>query len=324
MVPSSDSGVESPDDRSSATFSRHVSRVTDRFDALLPFAAVPFGLSIVDVEKFRRALDPAPGSFSINVEFAFPTPLLDLWGFVEPPPSATRGDAVRSAAGTRGGLDRGPMTGPTDTGGAEVAVETPLEPVALPLEAIDAGLLGWIGTVLLAYAVVAAVIAAGYLGGIDRRLRDEPAAPLACVVRYAPRFLAYYVLAVGAFAFLAALLVVAPPLLLLAFPAALAVGYLFYAVPFLFVVDDARLLEAFRRSHGLALEGGPYVRFAVGHVIAAAVTSFLLSIAVSVGGAGVLLALVVATPLALVLTAATVSFLQELAASDGIETVGGV
>lgn len=324
MVPAPGDDGEDANARPSASpFSRHVSRATDRFETLLPFAAVPFGLSVLEVEKLGRALDPAPGSFSINLELALPSPLLDLWGFVDPPP-AGRGGSEPPVGSPSESLGRGP----TDStgGGPEITVETPFETVAMPLEALDVGLLGWFGTLFVVYAVLASGVSAAYLGGIDRRLRNEPAAPLACIVRYAPRFLVYHLLAFGAFAILAAVLVAAPPLLLLAIPAALAVGYLFYAAPFLFVVADDGVLEALRRSYGFALEGGPYLRFAGGHVVVAALASFALSVAVSVGPVGVVVALVGATALAVVLTAATVSFLRELVAAGGVgsEATGGV
>ena len=301
-------------DRSSA-FSRHVGRVSDRFDALLPFAAVPFVLSLLEFENVERALDPDPGSFSLNVEFAYPTPLLDLWSFVDPPPAG----GGRSGGSTA--IPARPADHGTTRGGTDVTIETPLETIALPLEAVGVGFAAWLGLALLVYAAVSAVIAAGYLGGIDRRLRDEPAAIGDCVLAYASRLFLYHLVVFGAFALALPLLVVAPPLLLLLVPVVIALGYLFYAVPFLFVVDDAAFLEAFRRSYALGLEGGSYFWFALWHVVVAAALSILLSIVVSVGGPGFLLALFVTPPIALVLTAATLSLVQELA--DGGDATTG-
>ena len=303
-------------DRSSP-FVRHVGHVTDRFDALLPFVAVPLLLSVLEFETVRRALDPGPG-FSINLEFALPSPLLDLWSFADPPPAGSHTDSSHGGGSSvvpGGPTDRG-TTG-SAAGGTDVTIETPLETIVMPLGDVGVGILGWLATALLVYAAISAVISAGYLGGIDRCLRGEPAAILACISEYAPRLFLYHLAVFAAFVAVLPVLAVVPPLVVLAIPVVIVLGYLFYAVPFLFVVDDAAFLEAFRRSYGFALEGGPYLRFALWHVAVAVVASILLSIAVSAGGVGFVLALVVAAPLALVLTGATVSFVGELAGGDG-------
>lgn len=306
--PDADAVTDGSGERSSPTFSRHVSRVTDRFDDVLPFALVPFALAVIEFGSVRRALDPSARGLSINVEFALPTPLLHLWSFVDPPEPSGPTDL-----GPGAGPPIGDPSGTTASSGVDVTIETPFETVALPLDAIGTAASGWIGAVVLAYAVLAAVVAAGYLGGIDRRLRREPASIAACVVAYAPRLFAYYLVVFGAFLALVPFVAVAPPLLVLAFPAVIVLGYLFYAAPFLIVVDDAGLVEAFRRSYGFAVGGGPYFGFALGHVLVAAGASVVLSIAVSVGPVGFVVALLAATPLGLVLTAATVSLVQELA-----------
>ncbi|MDQ2050903.1 hypothetical protein RBH26_10455 [Natronolimnohabitans sp. A-GB9] len=296
----------------SPTFFDHVGRVVDRFDALLPFVVVPFGLSLLEFENVRRALDSA-GGFSLNVEFAFPTPLLDLWSFADPPPATGRAGPSTGVPG-----DHGP-TDPTGAPGSDITIETPVETIAMSLEGVGIELLTWLGLALLAYAAISAVVAAGYVGGIDRRLRGEPAAILECVVAYAPRLFLYHLVVFGAFVAVVPFLVVAPPLLLLAVPVVIVLGYLFYAVPFLFVVADAGFLEAFRRSAEFGLDGGSYFWFALWHVVAAAGISIVLSVLVSAGAVGFLLALFVASPAALVLTATTVSFVQALT-DDGGET----
>ncbi len=94
------------------------------------------------------------------------------------------------------------------------------------------------------------------------------------------------------------------------FPVIIVVGYVFYPVPFLFVVDDAPFREAFRRSVRLTTAGGPVLSFAFWHAVAGAVVSAVLSVLVSSGGGGFLLALLVSAPVGVLLTAATVSFFQ--------------
>ncbi|WP_436346587.1 hypothetical protein [Natronorubrum sp. FCH18a] len=322
-APSSDPdaapGAGGLDDRSWA-FTRHVTRIVDRFDDLRPFVLVPFVLSVFEFESVRRTLDSGRSDFSINVEFALPTPLLDLWSFVDPPDPASAERVPEPAVGPGDGPRHTEPTGSTGSGTTDVTIETPFETVVLPLEPVDGATVAWLGVALVLYAVTAAVIAAGYLGGIDRRLRGEPAAIVPCIVRYTPALLLYYLVLFAAFAGLVPFLVAAPLLVLFVIPLVIVLGYLFYAVPFLMVVDDAEFLEAFRRSAQFALEGGPYATFALGHVAVAVLVSIGLSMVVSTGGiASVAIALVVAAPLAFVLTAATVSLVQELVGVDGFE-----
>ncbi|AEH35992.1 hypothetical protein [Halopiger xanaduensis] len=304
-------------DRSSDAFSRHVSRVTDRFDELLPYAVVPLVLSLLEVGKIERVLDPHRTSFS--VQFSLPSPLLELWSLVDPPDPASTGSSTTTGWDTGAPFEdtggAAPVGGPTATG-PEITIETPVESIVLPVDAVGSVQLAWLGILLLAYGVIAAAVAAGYLGGIDRRLRGEPAVLLACVVDYAPRLFAYYLVVFAAFLALLPIALIAPPLLLLGVPLVLVLGYCFYAAPFLLVVADAGVLEAFRRSYGFATAGGAYFWFALGHVLVTAIVSIVLSVLLNGGIVGFVIALLVASPVGLVLTAATVSLCQELVDGD--------
>lgn len=285
----------------------HVSRIGDRFDELLPFALFPFLTTLLNVQNVRAALDPATGGMSFNVQFAFPSPFFDLWSLVDPP----------AAAGSA------PNTIVSD--GTDVTVDSPI-----PLDVIGSVSTSWtllIGVtlgLLVVYALLFAVLQAVYVGGIDRRLRGESFAPGALVVRFAPRFFAYTFVVFGAILVMVPIVLVAPILILLAIPTMLVLGYLFYATPFLFVVEDAGVVEGFRRSYRYALDGEAYLWFGLWHLGVSAVASLGLSVLVNAGPVGFLLALTVATPLSLVLTAATVSFLQELTAAKpgGRRTAG--
>ncbi|KMT45811.1 hypothetical protein EL22_27365 [Halostagnicola sp. A56] len=282
---------------------------------------VPLLTALLNVSSVGRTLAPNRG-FSINLEFAFPSPLLDLWSLATPP---------EPAPASTGGVYGSPATGPTSPtggsgfsgggptpGGTDLTVDTPFGIVAGSLESVGLAIVPLIIIGAIVYVVFLGVLEAIYVGGLDRRLEHERIEPVACVLRYAPRLVLYNLLIVGGFAVLVPVLLVAPPLLLLAFPVLILVAYLFYAVPFLFIVDDARFLEAFRQSHRMAIDGGAYFWFAVWHAVTAVVASIILSILVSIGGpVGLLVALGFATPLGLVLTAATVSFLRELVELEG-------
>ncbi|QLG50046.1 hypothetical protein [Natrinema halophilum] len=318
--------ADGSEDGGSRPFIRHVSRVIDRFDDLLAFALVPLFATLLDVEKVRRALAPAGRGASINLEFAFPSSLVTLWRFAtpQPPPAATTQPSREELFGSPSFGDTPGESAPTggspparysDTGGTDVTIETPVETIRVPLEAIGAEMLGWIALALVAYAVLQGLLMAGYVGGIDRRLRGEPVAIASCLVTYAPRFILYNLVGFGAFLVVLPVFILVPPLVLLAVPVIFLISYVFYPVPFLFVVDDTPFIDAFRQSARLTTAGGPVLRFGVGHLLTAVVSSVILSLVLRLGGLGFLLALLLSTPLALVLTAATVSFFQE--AIDG-------
>ncbi|TYL39849.1 hypothetical protein CV102_06095 [Natronococcus pandeyae] len=315
--PGSEGLPGTPRDERPHSFPWHVSRVLNRFGAILSFALVPLLTSLFPLENVARALEGARG-MSINLEFALPTPLLDLWTFADPP-EPTPGTEPRDTAVDPGtGIESRESTA-SSGGQFDLTVDTPLETVVLPLEGAGLEIGAWLAFVLVAYAAVAAVLAAVYVGGLDRRLRGEPAAVPTCVAAYGPRFFAYNLLVYGAVAALVPFVLLSPTVLLLAFPALVLLAYLFYAVPFLFVVADAGVLEAFRRSYGFAVGERTYLTFALWHVGVAVVSSLVLSLSVSAGGAGFLFALVVAVPLALVLTAASVSFVRELVETEAVE-----
>ncbi|ARS91757.1 hypothetical protein B1756_08785 [Natrarchaeobaculum aegyptiacum] len=278
---------------------------------------VPLALSLLNLENVRRTLDP--GGVTINLEFAFPTPLLDLWSLADPPPPAPDSIPVGDAGpGTGGGDPFDEARAGGQPAGSEHTLEVPLYG-KIPLEAVGPELAGWFGLVLVGSIVLYAAVAAGYLGGIDRRLRDERGSTLESLIRYTPSLLGYYALVFAAFA-----VALVPPLvagiagLIVVFPLILLVGYLFYAAPFLIVVDDASLPASLRRSYAFAVGGGAYLAFAVWHLLFAAVASLPLSLVVSLGGAvGLAIAAPVAAVVGLLLTAATVSLVQELVAWEG-------
>lgn len=327
MVPSPGDANESETGTSDRpnSFGWHVSRVADRFVDLLVFALVPLLTALSNTGNVRQTLSQYRG-FSINLEFAFPSALLDLWSLTTPPepaPEIGTDDLYGPPTG-------GPTDGPTGTasptgleeqtgpGGTDLTVDTPFGIVADSLEPIGLAIIPVIVIGALVYVVLLAVLQAVYVGGIDRRLETNRIEPIACVLRYAPRFVLYNLVILGGIALLLPILLVSPLFLLVVFPAMFVLGYLFYAVPFLFVVDDARFLEAFSRSLEFAIGNGSYFWFAVWHVVTAVVASFVLSILVSIGGPiGLILAIGFATPLGLMLTATTVSFLHELVELEG-------
>ncbi|WP_229504736.1 hypothetical protein [Natrinema versiforme] len=255
---------------------------------------------------------------------------MTLWQLADPPepPAVTTrsgyGEPFSGGPGEPAPTGGSPgSVGSTGAGGTDVTIETAVGTVEMPLEALSMGMLGWIGLAIVAYVTFSGILMAAYVGGIDRRLRGEPIAVGTCIATYAPRYILYNLVVAGAFLLVFPLFVLAPPLILLAIPVIVALSYVFYPVPFLFVAADASLLEAFRRSADLTTAGGQVLSFGLWHLVAAVAASLVLSLLVSAGGAGFLLALCVSAPLSLVLTAATVSFFREETEDEGTASAGG-
>ncbi|WP_090383891.1 hypothetical protein [Natronobacterium texcoconense] len=299
-------------------FFRHVSRVVDRFGDLLPFLVVPLFTTLLEFDAVRRAVTGAGRGFSIEFNFQFPSPLLDLWTFTDPPePAPELGSPGTDGGGFGDSLGSPPAGSGPEPGGDIVTVDPPHQAGSVPLESLGLEFFGLMLAILVGHALVYSVVSAIYLGGIDRRLRNEPVAVVDCVRSYAGRFLAYFAVIFGAFLLAIPILLVQPLFALLAIPAVLVAMYLFYGVPFLFVAADASVLEAFRNSYRLGLAGGSYLRFGLWHFAVVLVVSPVVSFAVTSGGAvGFLFGSVVVVPLSLLLAAATVSFFDELVDRD--------
>ncbi|WP_254762663.1 hypothetical protein [Natrinema marinum] len=315
MAPAPDGSpppTDGSDDDRPHSFSWHADRVVDRFGELRILALVPLLVTVLNVEAVRRTVGSAGRGFTVGVKFLFPAPLSSLWTFTDPPaPAVPFRDERRIGDSTVGAVQ--PETTPRRRSGfgTDVTIQTPIENVELPLEAIGVELGARIGLLVVAYAVISGILMAAYVGGIDRLLRGNPVSVPACVTTYAPRFVLYNLVAFAGFLLLIPAVAMGPVGLVLAFPALLLVGYLFYPVPFLFVVSDAPFLEAFRRAVRLTGAGGPPLRFALWHLAAGVAVSLVLSLLVNLGVPGFLFALGISAPVALLLTATTVSFFQE-------------
>lgn len=173
---------------------------------------------------------------------------------------------------------------------------------------------------LAVLVVIQAALAAGYLGGIHQSLRGRDLDFVGAVSRYGASILGYQALvfAVGlvSVVFAAGGLRGAGVLvLLLALPAYLALGYLFFATPYLVVARDLALADALGRSYAMAVEGGDYLDFAWKYLLVVLLLS-LVGTALVVNGRlpGILAGAVLAAPVGLALDAATLAFLDDYAA----------
>lgn len=253
-------------------------RLSDGVDdalAHLPLAIVPLVLAALDADKIRSVL--AFDGVHVGVRFTLPASVLSVWSFVSVP--------------NGGGVDAG------------VPPSVLRNPSVLVLA---------IGGLL-----VSSALSAGYFGSLADALADDPYRFAAHVRGYLPAFLV----------FSAAPVVLLSPLVLLAgTPSGLGVvvvglalvgvavaTYLLYATPYLLVLRDTDLLSAVRASYALAVDGGPYLSYAVGFALAAGVVSTVISaFVVSVPVVGLVVGLPTGAVLGLAGNLATMRFVADI------------
>lgn len=171
---------------------------------------------------------------------------------------------------------------------------------------------------LLVGVLVQAVLTTVYVPRVVERVRPGrgEAAVSAALSRYFAPLLAIGLVnaAIGIGLVLAAL--VAGPLVLLAIPVVLALGYALYAAPFLVVVAEESAVDALARSVDLAFEGGPYASYGLRYLGFVAVVSIPVSTVVRFGVGPLALAAVATAPVAAAVTGATAAFVTDLVDGD--------
>jgi hypothetical protein len=121
--------------------------------------------------------------------------------------------------------------------------------------------------------VVTSALEAGFLGALDGRLDGRPPDFVGGVRTFTVRVLGVNLVRLGVVLVALPLLVV-PPVAVLA---VLALSYLLYGLPFEVVARDADVSSAIAATVGRAGEGGDYAVFGLGHLVAGAVASLVLS-----------------------------------------------
>ena len=249
-------------------------RAGDQF----PLALVPILLAVMQTDSIRQVL--AYDGVHVGIKFGVPASVVTIWQFVDPP----------------------------STG---VSVNAGL-PLSLPFAVVVVPLV----------VLLRAGLSAGYFGAIAARLvgRDDDFAT--SVRAYFLPFLAVTVLpylfvvpfALGAVgvggvggggAILVAILVLTPLLL--------AVGYLFWATPYLLVLRETGLLAAARGSYRLAVDGGPYLSYTVGYAaLVVLVSAVATAVVVNVPAVGLPVGIVGGGFLGLVLNVTTMRFVADV------------
>lgn len=170
--------------------------------------------------------------------------------------------------------------------------------------------------VVLVVAVLSALLGAGYLGSIRRELAGVDRAFAADARTYVGPLLGFELLQLVAVLGVLAAALVALPLALVLLLALFAFAYLFYATPYLVVVEGVDLPTGIRQSYGYAVSGGEYASFFVQYVVAAAIVSVVATPLFTTSVLGAALGTLVLAPVALLFNTATMLFVRDLTGSS--------
>lgn len=184
--------------------------------------------------------------------------------------------------------------------------------VNLPTRSLETAVL-----VLVVVAVLSALLGAGYLGSIRRELAGVDRAFLADARAYVGPFLGFKLLQLSFVLGALATGLVEPALVLVVLLALLAFGYLFYATPYLVVVEGVDLPTALGRCYGYATTSREYASFFVQYLLAAAAVSVVVTPPFTTSVPGAALGTLVLAPVCLLFNTATMLFVRDLTGATG-------
>lgn len=213
------------------------------------------------------------------MKLGLPHPLADLWTFVDAPAPARRG--------------------------LHVDAPVPLEQ-GLSAEFLVAG---------VAFTVGSGLLVAGYVGSIDQFARQGQYDFLANVRRYGVRLVGFQAVVYAVLLLLMAAALVHPGLLVAGLLFGFLAWALFYLAPFLVVVEDRSLGDAFRRSLELVTARREPIAFLALYAGLVLLWSLPVSLLANADLPGVLVAAVLSSGVGLFLTVLAVLFVRELVAS---------
>lgn len=239
----------------------------------VPLALVPLATALMATEKIHRVASFQGAHFGLRL--GLPVGVVDLWQFVSIPNET-------------------------------VSVGLPL-PDALPLVLV----------VLPVAVALQAALGAGYFGSIETALSAGSFDFVASVRRYFIPFLGYTLVPVAVVAPLMVLGLASRralfPVVVFFVPLFIVAAYLFYATPYLVVLRDDGLVAAIQGSYAMAVEGGPYLRYAAGYAGFVVVVSLVATaVVVNLGLIGVALGAVAGAPVGLACNVATMRFVADL------------
>lgn len=245
---------------------------------LVPLAVIPLVASLARWDDVTAVADRS--RFNVSFSISLPHPLADLWTFVDTP---TPG---------RGGV-------PVDT---PLAVPGDLTAIALLVTAV--------------YLLATGLLMAGYLGSIDQFIRQGRYDFLRNVLTYGVEFVVLQVVVFAVTIVLWSGFLADPWLGLVGLVLGFLCWVLFYLVPFLVVVEDRPLVDAFPRSLELVTTRTEPVVFLFLYAGLVLVGSVPFSVITNADLPGLLAAAVLASVAGLFLTVLSVRFVRELVTAD--------
>ena len=166
--------------------------------------------------------------------------------------------------------------------------------------------------------LVTAVLAAGYLGTIHRRLAGEQPQVLTDVRRYTVPVLGFQLFVFISVIALVLIGALSAPFVLVTFVGLIGGGYFFYPALFVIIAEDRDLLSALQRSYAITRSGGAAFSYAVRYLIATALVSIpATAVFVNLGYPGTLAGLILLAPVGLVFDITTMAFIED--ALDDLE-----
>lgn len=170
---------------------------------------------------------------------------------------------------------------------------------------------------MLLVTALSALLGAGYLGSVRRELAGVDRGFLADVRTYFVPFLGFELVNLTLALGTVATALVALPLSLAFVLVLFAFAYLFYATPYLVVVEGVDLPTALRRSYGYATSSVEYASFFVQYIVAVALVSVVATPLFANSVSAAALGAVVLAPVALLLDTVTMLFVRDLTGATG-------
>lgn len=225
----------------------------------------------------------------LGVKLGLPHPLADLWTFVDAPAP----------------------------GQQELYVDAPV--------ATGQGLTADVLVTAVAFIVGSGLLMAGYVGSIDQFVRRGRCDFLANVRRYGARMVGFQAVVYVFLLVLVGVGTVHSGFLVVGLVVGFLAWVLLYLAPFLVVVEDRPLGDAFRRSLELVTNHGEPIAFLALYAVVVLSVSLPVSLLTNADLPGVLVAAVLASAAGLFLTVFAVLFVRELvsATPPSPEPAGG-
>lgn len=176
-----------------------------------------------------------------------------------------------------------------------------------PKSGINISLAGLI--TLIAFTIIGAYLAAGYLGSIKQGLEGRTYEFSQNADKYFVEMLKFKILMLLILFAMMGLALIVPLFVLLALPIILFVTYLVYGIPYLIVSQELTFEEALGENLDLALSGGEYAEYGIKYLLFALPISMIMTLlTVNLNVIGIVFGILITAPVSLTLTTATMVF----------------